>query len=320
VSEFDGKYRGVRVAVLGASGFIGRWVARKLCAAGACAYLVVRDPASAAGTFAQYEISGEIVEADLFDTATAGEIYRRIRPAITFNLVGYGIDPGERDEDISYRMNAGLPNDICEAAAAWKNSTWTGQHLVHAGSALEYGEIGGDLREDGGTRPTTVYGKSKLQGTQLIAERCAALGLRGLTARLFTVYGRGEHTGRLLPSLIQASRTGEPINLTAGTQKRDFTYVGDVADGLLRLGLAEGVEPSAVVNLATGELVSVQDFVEAAAAVLQIPNANLRLGALPTRLEEMKHDRVSIQRLRSMLGWAPLTSIEEGVRLTATAQ
>ena len=290
MSEFDGKYRGVRVAVLGASGFIGRWVARKLCAAGACAYLVVRDPASAAGTFARYEISGEIVEADLSDTAAVGEIYRRIRPAITFNLVGYGIDPGERDEAISYRMNAALPKEICEAAAAWKDSTWAGQHFVHAGSALEYGEIGGDLREDGGTRPTTVYGKSKLQGTQLVAERCAALGLRGLTARLFTVYGPGEHAGRLLPSLIQASRTGEPLNLTAGTQRRDFTYVGDVADGLLRLGLAEGVEPGVVVNLATGELVSVRDFIEGAAAVLKIPSANLRFGALPTRLEEMNHD------------------------------
>jgi UDP-glucose 4-epimerase len=319
VSEFDDKYRGVRVAVLGASGFIGRWVARKLCAAGACAYLVVRDPASAAGNFARYEISGEIVEADLSETATVGEIYRRIRPAITFNLVGYGIDPGERDEAISYRINAGLLKDICEAAAAWKDSSWTGQHVVHAGSALEYGAIGGDLREDGGVRPTTLYGKTKLQGTQSLTEHCAALGLLGLTARLFTVYGPGEHAGRLLPSLIRASRTGEPVNLTAGTQKRDFTYVGDVADGLLRLGLAEAVEPGVVVNLAMGELVSVRDFIEGAAAVLKIPSANLRFGALPTRLEEMSHDRISIERLRRMLGWTPLTSIEEGVRLTAAA-
>jgi nucleoside-diphosphate-sugar epimerase len=216
-------------------------------------------------------------------------------------------------------MNAGLPGEICEAVAAWKDSTWAGQHLVHAGSALEYGEVGGDLGEDGGTQPTTVYGKSKLQGTQLVAQRCAALGLRGLTARLFTVYGPGEHAGRLLPSLIQASRTGEALNLTAGTQRRDFTYVGDVAEGLLRLGLAKGVEPGVVVNLATGELVSVRDFIEGAAAVLKIPGANLRFGALPTRLEEMKHDRISIQRLRSMLGWVPLTSVEAGVRLTAVA-
>ncbi len=313
MSDYDGSYRGVRVAVLGASGFIGRWVARKLYAAGACTYLVVRDAAGAVRS----GISGELVEADLSDTAAVREIYTRIRPAITFNLVGYGIDPGERDEAISYRVNAALPKDICEAAAGWKDSTWAGQHIVHAGSALEYGEIGGDLREDGGARPTTVYGKSKLQGTQAIAEHCAALGLRGLTARLFTVYGPGEHADRLLPSMIQASRTGEPLNLTAGTQKRDFTYVEDVADGLLRLGLAEGVEPGAVVNLATGELVSVRVFIEEAAAVLKVPSVNLRFGALPTRLEEMQHDQISIHRLRSMLGWMPRTLIKDGIRLTA---
>ena len=312
MSDYDGGYRGVRVAVLGASGFIGKWVARKLCAAGARTYLVVRDPASAERS----GISGEFVKADLSDTAAVREIYTRVRPAITFNLVGYGIDPGERDEALSYRVNAALPKDICEAAAASKDSTWAGQHIVHAGSALEYGEIGGDLREDGGARPTTVYGKSKLMGTQAIAERCATLGLRGLTARLFTVYGPGEHAGRLLPSLIQASRSGEPLNLTGGTQKRDFTYVEDVADGLLRLGLAEGVEPGAVVNLATGELVSVRDFIEAAASVLNIPTATLRFGAIPLRLEEMKHNRISLERLRGMLGWVPQTSIEEGVRRT----
>jgi UDP-glucose 4-epimerase len=314
VRDLDGSYRGVRVAVLGASGFIGRWVSRKLCAAGACPYLVVRDPESAATTLSQYGVSGELLEADLSNTSVLGEIYSRIRPAITFNLVGYGVDVTERDEAVAYQINAGLPGDICEAAAAWKDPNWSGQQIVHAGSALEYGDIGGDLREDSGTHPTTVYGISKLKGTRSIAKGCAALGLRGLTARLFTVYGPGEHAGRLLPSLIETSRTRQPLELTAGTQRRDFTYVEDVADGLLRLGLAVTVEQGEVINLATGRLVSVRSFIEIAASTLKIPASNLRFGALPARLDEMEHGDISIDRLRRVLCWVPSTSIEEGLR------
>jgi nucleoside-diphosphate-sugar epimerase len=171
------------------------------------------------------------------------------------------------------------------------------------------------LREDGATQPTTVYGKSKLRGTQAVEECCPALGLRGLTARLFTVYGPGEHAGRLLPSLLEASRSRQPLDLTAGIQRRDFTYVEDVADGLLRLGLTTDVKPGVVVNLATGELVSVRNFIELAASILDIPRANLRFGAISTRLEEMEHDVISIERLRGLLaGWTPPTGIEEGIR------
>jgi UDP-glucose 4-epimerase len=255
------------------------------------------------------------MEANLSDVAILGEIYQRARPAITFNLAGYGVDPAERDQAISYRINATLVEAVCEAAARWRDPRWPGQHIVQTGSALEYGESEGDLREEGVARPTTLYGKSKLQGTQILAECCRTLGLRGLTARLFTVYGPGERAGRLLPVLIEASRTAQPVDLTEGTQRRDFTYVEDVAEGLLRLGLA-AAEPGIVVNLATGRLLSVRTFVEAAAQVLGIPPAHLRFGVLPVRSEELRHDIISIDRLRGIVGWSPSTGIEEGIRRT----
>jgi nucleoside-diphosphate-sugar epimerase len=314
--DFGDQYRGIRVVILGASGFIGRWVARKLYTAGACTYLVVRDSAHAAGVFARYGVPGELVEADLLDIGLLRKIYGEILPAITFNLAGYGVDTSERDEEMGYRVNAEFPKTVCEVVAANKDPSWGGQHLVHTGSALEYGESAGSLYEDGPTRPTTAYGKSKLRGTQMVAETCAALELRGLTARLFTVYGPGEHSGRLLPCLLEASRTRQPLNLTAGTQRRDFTYVEDVAEGLVRLGLATKAVPGTVVNLATSELTSVRSFVDLAAAILNLPSAHLRFGALPPRPEEMQHDAVSIDRLRGLTGWAPLTKIEAGIRKT----
>jgi UDP-glucose 4-epimerase len=308
-------YRDVKVVVLGASGFIGRWVARLLCSRGANVILFVRDRVASQMVFSQYGISGEIIEADLRDPLIAREAILNIRPSIIFNLAGYGVDPAERDKETARLVNAQLVKTICEAKSDVRDAGWIGQDIVHVGSALEYGEIGGNLHEDSLPNPTTLYGQTKLAGTKNLERCCEEFGIKGLTARLFTVYGPGEHAGRLLPSLFKAASNGSSLPLTAGEQKRDFTYVEDVAAGLLHLGLST-VKRGKIVNLATGRLTSVRNFIEIAAEVLQIPAEKLNFGALPTRPEEMQHDPVTIERLKKLTGWFPPTNISEGIYKT----
>jgi UDP-glucose 4-epimerase len=216
---------------------------------------------------------------------------------------------------LAHHINALLPAVLCEWLAGWDAPGWDGQRLIHVGSAAEYGAADGDLREDTPARPTTLYGQTKLAGTSALADRCTARGLPGLTARLFTVYGPGEHAGRLLPSLLTCARSGESLPLTAGLQQRDFTYVEDVAEGLLRLGLSHG-EPGAIVNLATGRLTAVREFVETAAEILSLPAGRLQFDALPVRPDEMQHDPVNVNRLYQRTGWRPETTIHDGILKT----
>jgi len=307
-------YAGSRALVLGATGFIGHWVSGLLAAAGAQVFLGARDPDAAAAA----GLAGELVVADLAVPGRATELVERVRPSIIFNLAGYGVDPSERDDGLARRLNVELPGELCRALAgnvATSGGDRLGPRLVHVGSGLEYGSAGGDFDEDTPARPTTMYARSKLAGTRQVAALCPGLGVRGLTARPFTVYGHGEHQGRLLPSLLRAARSGEPVELTTGDQRRDFTYVEDVAAGLLRLGLAD-VPPGAIVNLATGRLTRVREFCEVAAGILGIPDDRLRYGALPVRAEEMVHVEVSVARLRRLTGWAPSTGIAAGIART----
>jgi nucleoside-diphosphate-sugar epimerase len=318
VAAGNGRYAGVRAVVIGASGFVGSSVARALCAWGADLVCVVRNRRAAAPRLRSVE--ARIVERELCDESSVAELLGPLEPSVVFNLAGYGVDPDERDEVQARVANADLVEWVCRGVALARDREWHGAALVHAGTAAEYGAAGGVFSESTEPRPTTVYGRTKLEGTRRLATCCAALGLRGVTARLFTVYGPGEDEGRLLPALLAAARTGAPLSLTAGLQRRDFTFVGDVAEGLLRLGLSRDVRAGEVVNLATGRLLSVRQFTQVASSVLGIPENHLHFGALPTRPDEMEHDGVSVARLRAILSWVPATSIEDGIRATAEAE
>ncbi len=308
-------YQDVRVLVLGASGFIGRWVARMLTACGADLWLAVRNPEASRGIFAAYGVEGRILSCDLLDRAALRAVIDRARPAVVFNAAGYGVSPNERDPRLLRQVNVEFLEHLCETAAAVRLPEWVGRRIVHCGSAAEYGDARGDLAEDTEPRPTTEYGRAKLEGTRMLQSVCLRRSLDGVTARLFTVYGPGETRGRLLPSLLEAARTRVPLPLTSGAQVRDFTYVGDVAEGLLRLGLSRGPHGE-IVNLATGTLMSVRRFVETAAAVLAIPADLLRFGELSPRPGEMTHDPVRLDQLRARTGWTPPTDPAAGIQKT----
>ena len=305
-------YSGASILVFGASGFVGGALTRALSASGARLTLALRDPAGLpAGSHAVEDL--EIVECDVLDRSAVLAAVRMARPDITFNLAGYGVNRDERDETLARRVNADFPVMLCHSIAQFR-SRWPGAALVHAGSQLEYGMLR-ELREDVSARPDTVYGRSKLGGTEGIARCARAEHLCTVTARLFTLYGPGEQPTRLLSSLIDAAARGVDLPLTAGTQRVEFVYIDDVVEGLLRLGLA-GEEPGLVVNLASGRLTSIREFALTAAKLLGLPAERLRFGAIPQRTDTMQYDSVSAERLRGLLGWVPGLSVEEGIRRT----
>jgi nucleoside-diphosphate-sugar epimerase len=223
------------------------------------------------------------------------------------------VDRTERDETLARRVNSDLVAELTDAVSSLGTSDWRHVRLVHVGSALEYGTTGGVLHEGSPTAATTLYGETKLAGSTALVQRARASQLRATVARLFTVYGAGEHAGRLLPTILGAAARGADVPLSDGRQRRDFAYVEDVAEGLLRLAVSD-VRPGEVVNLASGVMQPVRKFVEAAAAIAGVPRERLHFGAVPTRPEEMAHTGVSVERLDELTGWRPSADLQAGIR------
>ena len=299
-----------RILVLGATGFLGRWVASCAMQDGLDVHCALRSPTNWMELRHVWGLPDRAHAVDLLDDRALGELLADIQPDWVFNLAGYGIDREEKDSGLAEALNSELPRRLAahlEALSARR----PGVRLIHTGSALEYGRQPGDLREETPCTPDSLYGRTKYAGTEAL---CQAHG-RGIdvrVARLFTLYGPGEHENRLLPSLMRASREGTAVDLSDGAQKRDFCYVEDVARALLRLA-HRGRLRQPLVNLATGSLCTVRDFVLKAAAVFELGRDQLNFGALPRYADEMEHEPVNVSRCREILG-APLEmDVSEGL-------
>ena len=308
-------YQGTRVLVFGASGFIGRWVSRYLTLAGADLWLVARNMDKMNLIAKSYSIEGIFLQADLSLPGACKKVIDQVAPQITFNAVGYGIGPSDQNDKLAWYINDRLVGEIAEILHAMDLPDWNGRRLVHVGSAKEYGPIDGTVKEDSQTAPLTLYGQSKLAGTKRLNTFCQKTGLAAIIARLFSVYGSGEHPSRLLSSILMASSNQRPLTLSSGEQRRDFTYVEDVAEGLLRLGLLENSRGE-ILHLATGRLHTVKEFALCVTGLLNYPKGMLDFRKIPDQPEEWRHGPVSIEFSSQLIHWKPFTPIEVGINKT----
>jgi nucleoside-diphosphate-sugar epimerase len=311
-------YQGVRVLVTGGTGFIGRRVVAQLVAAGADVAVLARNPRkidpATAGKI-------RVLEHDLTNPGELASAIAAWRPSITFNVAGYGVGRGERDDVTAHHVNMLAITEAVEAISALIDDSWGGARLVQTGSGFEYGAIEQSLDEKAQPLPTTTYGQTKLAATTILSYARDEAGFAGVTARLFTAFGPGEKPPRLFPTLLEARNGTGRIPLSIGTQARDWVYVDDAALGLLKLGLVpkarltSGVHPfdTSSINLASGRLTTVREFALAAAKVLGIDPSRLGFGDIPLLSEDTKHGQVPVARLQAAVGWLPPPGPQSGL-------
>ncbi len=132
--------------------------------------------------------------------------------------------------------------------------------------------------------------------------------------RPFNTYGPYQSAKAVIPELIIDCLRGKPIRTTKGEQTREFNYVGDIVDGLVKAAEYPG-RIDGVLNLATGEEVAIRDLVGKIAQLTQT-RSTIEIGALPYRPTEIWRMYADSSRARQILGWRPRVSLDEGLRLT----
>jgi UDP-glucose 4-epimerase len=171
--------------------------------------------------------------------------------------------------------------------------------------------------EDYHYRPETIYGASKLAGEYYTQVFQRADWLSTVIARPHNTYGPREHysgnQGEVIPRFILWALAGQPLVIYGdGTQTRDFTYVAETADCLVKLMEHDGAVGHTF-NICRGEEVSIREI---ATIIAELTGLQAPLKYLIQRPHDVLRLYGDVTKLRRMLGVAPQISIYQGLALT----
>ena len=266
-----------RVLVTGATGFVGRQVARALDAQGHEVVAFVRR-GSAPPVW-----SKDVVETqDLF--AESPKVLQSTLTSVDAVVhVAWYAEPGKY---LNSEKNLDcLTGTIRLARAAMAAGV---RKFVGVGTCFEYDlntSMASDERRiepDSALRPDTVYGASKAAAYMALDRAFADAGVSFAWCRLFYLFGEGEDSRRLLPYVLERLNAGAEADLTPGTQLRDFLDVREAGRQIANVVAAQCEGP---INVCSGEAISVRNFI-----LSQVPDTAdknlLNFGARQMRSDE----------------------------------
>jgi UDP-glucuronate 4-epimerase len=301
----------MRALVTGCAGFIGSHLTESLVADG-------------------HEVVGVDCFSDNYVRSSKLENLRRAREFESFEFVPIDLargdladivagcevifhlaaEPGVRSSwgdrfDLFVRNNVVATQRLLEAAREKRP-----RRLVFASSSSIYGNAATlPTPEEARPRPFSPYGVTKLSGEHLCQLYDDNHGLDAVALRYFTVYGPRQRPDMALNRFCRAALTGGPITLFGdGTQRRDFTFVGDVVAATRAAASRPGT--GRAYNVGGGSRVSVNRALELLAGLAGRP---LDVRRVPTEAGDVRETGADISRAARELGYAPRTPFADGL-------
>ena len=310
-------YAGRRVLVTGGLGFIGAHLTMRLRALGADVTVVTQSLASHHDDAVRASRADvRLVEADVRDaaamtTAVAGQ-------DVVFSLAGRsGAVQSMEDPGADLDVNCRGALVLLEAIRAGSPSA----RLVFASSRLAYGK-GGEAPVDEAQQPDPlcVHAVHKLAVEHYLRIYGRTYGLEYSIARLTNPYGPGQPGDRtaygVVNRLIHLALAGRPLPIYGdGSQRRDYIYIDDVVDALLRLGIAPEAT-GRIYNVGSGVGTSIVEMAEAITAATGSGALEFLEWPRLAALVETGDFVADTSRIRRELGWAPAVGLHEGLART----
>ena len=192
------------------------------------------------------------------------------------------------------------------------------KRLVYAGSSSAYGNTPTlPKQEDMTPKPLSPYALQKLVAEQYGQMFTQLYGFETVTIRYFNVFGPRQDPGSPYSGVISLFSTAllegrQPTIYGDGEQTRDFTYVANVVDGVLRACAAPKVAGE-VINVATGGSISLNELLR---VMNRLVGTNLQAVYKPGRQGDVKDSQADITKAKTLLGYTPLVPLEEGLQRT----
>jgi nucleoside-diphosphate-sugar epimerase len=297
--------------VTGGAGFIGSHLAEELVRRGH--HVRVADSLITGKRRNLEHIPGvEFMQGDLADQSVAG----RAVAGVDYVLHQAAIPSVPRsvtDPMTSNRANIDASLSVLVAArdAGVKR-------LVYAGSSSVYGNAPTlPKREEMPPNPLSPYALQKLVAEQYCQMFTRLYGFETVTIRYFNVFGPRQDPGSPYSGVISLFSTAllerrQPTIYGDGEQTRDFTYVANVVDGVLRACEAPKAAGEAI-NVATGGRISLNELLRVMSGIVGVEAKAIYDDE---RAGDVKDSQADITKAKTLLGYAPIVGLEEGLKRT----
>jgi len=290
-------FRGQRILVTGASGFIGSHLCFRLSQQGAEVHAVYRSRHPANPGDQQWW------QADLANLAEVRKIVQKAQPQLIFHLASH-VKGAPNLENVLPTFQSNLQSTVNLLTLAAE----TGCRIVLTGSLAEPEAGNGEIC------PSAPYAAAKWASSGYARMFHALYKVPVLNTRVFMVYGPGQRDlSKLIPYVTLSLLQGKSPKLSSGERLVDWIYVSDVVNGFLALAQAFDVDGTTL-DLGSGSLVSIREIVQQLALLID-SKVNVEFGALPDRpLEPTRVAKTG--ETFAKIGWKPEVSLQEGLEST----
>ncbi len=279
--------------VTGATGFIGSHLVQRLIQRGDRVSVFMRFNSDRSALKDVLE-KLDIHEVDLRTAGVVSQAIDKIDPSIVFHCAAAGVSDPFLPPDEAIRSNVYGTINLLRAIKGRART------IV--------------LRTPGEIDALNVYAAAKSAAWQFCKMYRRTQGWPIVGAMLYQVYGPRQDRKNVVPSAIEAALADRDFPMTSGRSRRDWIYVDDVIDALLKIDRFDFDS----IDLGTGYSTSVREIVQ---KVYELTGSKGKpiVGALPDRPGEVEEQRADSQATASILNWHATTSIDDGLKATIVA-
>jgi UDP-glucuronate 4-epimerase len=300
-----------RVLVTGGAGFIGSHVTERLLASGDEVLVLDNfndfyDP-SIKRANASALSGARIVEGDIRDAALVARLFAEHRPDALVHLAAMaGVRPSIREPLVYSDVNIRGTQVLLEELRARPTT-----RFLFASSSSVYGDrTDAPFREEDDIhRPVSPYAATKRAGELLAYTHHHLFGIPTTCLRFFTVYGPRQRPEMAIHKFVDLVHRRKPIPFYGdGSSRRDYTYVDDIVDGVIRaLDRCEGYE---IYNLGESQTTSLAELVS---MIGEVTGLEPVLDRQPAQPGDVAMTCADVSKARQRLGYEPRTPVREGL-------
>lgn len=293
----------MRIFITGGTGFVGRHVIKALKKRNHHLLLLSRNKKN------ENTVKIKFLYGNLNNMNWKKE-FLKFSPAVVIHLAWEGLP--NHHSDIS-KKNLEWSLNLVQLAGKAKCKLF-----VATGSGWEYGVQHGKLSEDSTSNPFDAYTAAKHSVNLFGWEIAKESNMSFVWLRPFFIYGPGQRSLALIPSLLSSINKGEKPEIRNPNAKNDFVYVEDVAEAIALavdkcFPQKETVPKHYVYNVGSGKLTGVIDIIKYICLKFNSKTNYKKMAKQPQ--DKITTSFASITKIRKEIGWKPKTDIKRGINL-----